>query len=581
MIVFSAVMLSIFLFMYLFINHYVLDAYEQAMVANSRQLNTKISEQVDLYFNDLNRLSRNSVSNQNLMGDMRNLDRLTHELTQYETLFFGRSFESYSSYLLNFSDLNASNVYIYGRQNRFKFAYGSLRLESNFEKIYQDPKMPSLFPGKAVLFFENENTDPAAKKPSISVIQAFSEISGYITGYIELQQDYTRLRKITDLGDSGVVYILDKDGRTLYPAEKLDSDALSVIQQAIHAGSRGLAKGDFFYTAQRSNESGFTTVVKHSSRAVFKPLYTLQNTTLLLIAAVCLLAIVIIYLLTKSMIEPIRKLRSRILKVDFDNFSLFTNSISPNNEVNLLNDAFQHMMERLRLSMERELIAGKEEVKARFTALQAQIAPHFIHNILYLISNAAEEERNDDVTAMCKNLSDMLRYLTESPYRDVTIEQEMEYTSSYLSLIAYKYEAFLDYRIEVHDGARNMIVPRLTLQPFVENAVKHAFNDGDPPWIIRISCHMDGDEWEAEIRDNGSGMTADQFQSIRAAIDNILASDKADYNETTGIGGMGMANTVMRLKTLYPESLRVELDNNGAGEDGLRIRIRASIYPTI
>src|SRR5690606_25284641 len=125
MLVYCAVILVFIFVIYLYINQFVLKAYEKTMINNSLQYNIKLSEQVDLYFNDLNQLSKNSVYNQNLIEDMRELDRLTHELTQYENLFFDRSFESYSSYLLNYSDLNTSKVYIYGRQNRFQFAYGS------------------------------------------------------------------------------------------------------------------------------------------------------------------------------------------------------------------------------------------------------------------------------------------------------------------------------------------------------------------------------------------------------------------------------------------------------------------------
>ncbi|WP_019007523.1 sensor histidine kinase [Cohnella laeviribosi] len=575
--VFSAVILLIIFMMYWFINQYVLNAYEQVMISNSRQLNIKLSEQVDLYFNDLNQLSKNSVGNQNLMSDMRELDRLTHELTQYENLFFDRSFESYSSYLLNYSELSKSRVYIYGRQNRFKFAYGALPLESNFETIYNDPAYKNRIAGRAVFYYRNANTTDNPDQPSISVIRAFSEISGYVLGYIEIQQDYAILNKIANLGNSGSVYIIDRNGQIVYPAEKIDRDTAKMIREVMNKGGAGIRKGNYFYTSYTSSESGLTTIVKHANEAVFRPLYSLQNTTLFTILAVCAVSILTIYLVTKRMTEPIRKLRSNILKVDFDNFSLFTNRKSPSNEINLLNEAFQQMMERLRYSMERELAASKEEMKARFSALQAQIAPHFIHNILYLISISAEEDRKQDVISMCKSLSDMLRYMAESPSRNVTLAEEMDYTLNYMALIEYKYEDFIEFSIDIQETARAVVLPRLTIQPFVENAIKHAFNDCDPPWKIAVSCKADGHEWEIIIRDNGAGIPPEKLASIQAQIADILTADTVAYNESSGIGGLGIINTVMRLKMLYPQTLRFELDKSEEG--GVCIRMRASIHP--
>jgi len=576
MLVFSTAIVLIILMLYWFINSYVLSAYEKVMVANSKQLNMKISQQVDLYFNDLNQLSKNSVTNRNLIDDMRELDSLTHVLTQYETLSFHRSFESYSSYLINYSDLNSSKVYIYGRQNRFKFAYGSLPLESNFDKIYDQQPYKNQLENQVVIYFDNANTTSEGASPSISIVRAFADISGNMLGYIEIQQDYSKLKQISNLGESGEVFILDRNDRIVYPAEKLDSATLDLLHDVISSGGVKPNLNHYLYTSYTSEETGLTTLVKHANESVFKPLYTLQNTTLISIVAIVLLSLSMIYLITLRMTEPIRKLRSSILKVDFDNFALFTNQKSPSNEVNLLNDAFHQMMERLKHSMNQEMLANKEELKARFSALQAQIAPHFIHNILYLMSIAAEENRNDDVMSMCKRLSNMLRYMAESPFQKVTVAEEMTYAIDYLSLIQHKYEDFIELNIDVDEAAQTVLLPRLTIQPFIENAIQHAFNECDPPWKITISCQVKGLEWEILIQDNGSGMTPERKKILDEQIELILSSDSFASQETSGIGGMGILNTLMRLKLLYPNTLCFSIENDSS--NGLIVRIQASIH---
>ena len=576
-LVFSAVMLVIILVIYWFIEFFVLDDYEKVMTENIRQLNVELAEQVDLYFDNLNQLSKNSVGNHNLMDDMRQLDRLTNELTQYEILFFDRNFESYSSYLLNYSEMSRSNVYIYGRQNRFKFAYGTLPLKSNFESVYERSLEGDRLPGKAVFYYNNANNeDDAPEQPSISIIRAFSEITGYVLGYIEIQQDYSMLDKIADMGQAGTVYIFDQHGQVVYPAERLDADTIRFLQDVI-AREGGLRNGNYFYTSHTSDESGLTTVIKHADKQAFQSFYRLRNVTLIAIVVVGVFTVLSIYITTRQMTKPIRLLRSRVLKVDFDNISLFANRTSPNNEINLLNEAFQQMIDRLKHSMERELAASKEEMKARFSALQSQIAPHFIHNMLYLISISAEEDRKADVINMCKRLSDMLRYMVESPYRNVTLKDEMEYAINYLTLIQYKFEDFITYAIDMPQEAQSVVLPRLTIQPFVENAVKHAFNDSDPPWKISIVCSVEDSEWEAVIEDNGSGIPTGKLSALQSEIAGLLASDSFTLDKSDGMGGLGIINTIMRLKMIYPNSLRFDLHNGANG--GTRIRIRASLTP--
>lgn len=571
---FSAVMLAIILAIYWVIDFFVLDAYEQVMISNTKQLALELSEQVDLYLNDLNQLTRNSVGNQNLKEDMRLLDQLNQELTQYETLFFDRNFESYSSYLLNYSELSPSNVYIYGRQNRFKFAYGALPLHSNFETVYE--RSPEkLRPGRAVFYFHNANTADEVDRPSVSIIRAFSEITGYVLGYIEIQQDYTMLNKLANLGQNGTVYILDQQGQIIYPAEKVDDDTHQLLHEVIHHKNEGFRTDQYFYTAHISADSGLATIVKRPNEQVFEPFYRLRNITLVTILAVSVFSVFTVYFVTKQLTAPIRLLRNRVKKMDFENFSLFPNPKSMNNEINLLNEAFQQMVQRLRRSMERELVANQEKMKARFSALQAQIAPHFIHNILYLISISAEEGRKEDVINMCKRLSDMLRYITAFPYHNVTLAEEMEYTINYLTLIQYKYEDFIQPSIEVEEEANTVVLPRLTIQPFVENAIKHAFNNIDPPWKIRIVCRVRESEWEVVIEDNGSGIDADKWAHLQRQIDELITEESFTLEKSEECGGLGIINTVMRLKLLYPQTLRFALENKTDG--GVRVVMGASL----
>lgn len=126
--------------------------------------------------------------------------------------------------------------------------------------------------------------------------------------------------------------------------------------------------------------------------------------SILLITALMLVSFVYILLTTRNLLLPIRKLRSQIWRINYSNMNLKVDERPKNNDLLLLNEAFQDLMERLQQSIDREKAALHEEVMARNSALQAQIAPHFIHNVLYLISIAAQEER-PRLYRICANIS--------------------------------------------------------------------------------------------------------------------------------------------------------------------------------
>ncbi|MDN4068628.1 histidine kinase [Paenibacillus vini] len=234
-------------------------------------------------------------------------------------------------------------------------------------------------------------------------------------------------------------------------------------------------------------------------------------------------------------------------------------------------------MERLRQSIDREKIALHEEVKARNSALQAQIAPHFIHNVLYLISIAAQEGKNGVVSDMCKHLSDSLRYIVSSPYAHVTLTEELEHTRHYLSLVQQNYEEDLEWEIEAEKSARQVQLPRLVIQPFVENCIEHAFSNTNPPWRIKITVKQFNGLWAVEIKDNGDGFPPGK---IREILDNLRETDSehaGDQNLYSSIGNMGIVNSVHRLKLMYKNRLFINLFNHSGEEHGATVQIIGSL----
>ena len=216
----------------------------------------------------------------------------------------------------------------------------------------------------------------------------------------------------------------------------------------------------YFYSL--SEYSGLTVIIKHSAETLYKPLSLLVNAAYIVMIVVMLASLILIFIFTRLLVKPLRNLRDRVLQVSYNNMGLEIDSTG-NNEIIMLRDAFQHILDELKEAVEKEIISSKAEAKARFAALQAQIAPHFIYNVLYTISISAQEHRIDDVVSMCKQLSDMLRYTASLEPQIVRLEEELNCAYNYLSLQSKNYEDFLFYEIDIQDGTQNM--PYLNVSP--------------------------------------------------------------------------------------------------------------------
>lgn len=226
-------------------------------------------------------------------------------------------------------------------------------------------------------------------------------------------------------------------------------------------------------------------------------------------------------------------------------------------EIKTLEDSFNSLLERMDESMQKEK-------RAYSLALQAQMNPHFLYNSLSVIGAAGMESGADNVYDMCIELSDMLRYVAAYEKVTVPLREEIIHTRNYLSLMKSRYEELFDYSVEVDEWLMNMPVPKLFIQPLAENCFKHGFKEKEPPWSIKIAMHGTRDRWELVISDNGSGITDERIAELEASINKALSEMSVG-----GIGGLGVVNTIVRLKMTHNSNIKYSIDNSS----GMTIKI--------
>ncbi|MFK7691210.1 sensor histidine kinase [Paenibacillus sp. HJGM_3] len=230
------------------------------------------------------------------------------------------------------------------------------------------------------------------------------------------------------------------------------------------------------------------------------------------------------------------------------------------NEIVHLYHAFTSMLQRMEESKRQAVEAHSRELQAQFIALQAQMNPHFLYNTLTLIGMLGMEEGNEEIPKITNGLVRMLRYVTYDSGELVFLQEEVDHTLHYIEIMKTRYREHLVVDVKLEGDLSSVRVPKLSVQPFVENCMKHGFVGKKYPWRIELRVSVKRAGWEVRVQDDGDGFRADyleEFSRKRERVGRLgLHADE---------GGLGMLNTYNRLLHTFGDKLRFELSNNKAG----------------
>lgn len=241
-------------------------------------------------------------------------------------------------------------------------------------------------------------------------------------------------------------------------------------------------------------------------------------------------------------------------------------------EISQISQSFNKMCDNLDYYIQRssslELQRKEAELKqtsAELYALQSQINPHFLYNTLDAIRTQALVQRAPDVAEMVLVLATLFR-ISIRKEMIVSIADELEYCQSYLKLYALRYGDLLSFGFDVDPQIRPYSIPKLLLQPLIENAVVHGIDPLREGNVIQVQAHMNATGIEILICDNGSGMDEQQLAALRL-----------ELAQQTGRPGthIGISNVNQRIKLIYGEDYGVSVRSTlGTGTE-IRVQIPA------
>lgn len=216
------------------------------------------------------------------------------------------------------------------------------------------------------------------------------------------------------------------------------------------------------------------------------------------------------------------------------------------------------MSDKLKAKINSEYKAKIALKNAQILALQTQITPHFIYNTLQAISTMAAESENHEIYQMTNALSNLLEYLLRENDSLVSIQSELEYAKSYLYIMKTRFNNEYTVKYDIDDELMDYKIPKLILQPLIENSIKHAFVGFEAEKEIRIKIQRIGDMLCLQVEDNGSGISEPMQKTIHGWMNQAEFELKFEKN-------IGLKNIISRIKLIYGDEANIAFTSeNGA-----------------
>jgi len=483
--------------------------------------------------------------------------------------------------ILNQNYINKFDIYRISIFTNDGFAVSTNNIDISREKIIDIVKNSKWYNNVSVVngrrFLVKPHKDPWSLSYPIDVISLVKAIKNgtEILGYIEIQQNVNVLQNICKNqwnGNNLYMALIDINKDVFYTNLNTTTDSaqynqkIKTIIKSIQSYSyKTIESKTDMLSISDSNYTDLKIVLLLPKKLLLQSNKYFQITLLLVLFIAAVLSYITILIMTKTITKPINKLVKKITLIDINNLSDFTDQVSGSYEADLINHTFYEMANRLKTSMNKEIATQKLQTKAAFDVLQSQIGPHFLYNTLGSIANMCEEGESKQAADACYNLSEILRYAGNYSDSIVSAKDEFINITAYMALMKYRYKHRINYSINYDEDILSIKLPKLTIQPIVENAIKYSLLKTENIYID-ICCGLIDSIMYIKISDNGIGIDEDTKQSIYNDFYYYTkVSDGFEILQNIKFGGMGLLGTILRLHLHFGEKSAYEITRNKFG----------------
>ena len=571
-----------------FFYHYILNVFEQNAYSNLEVITDKMSEQLDNLIKPMDLMTTFLLSTDEFMTSMTILSTLDKTIPQNRT------------YISKARDTIQSNVITYAAHKHFyRVSYfnkiGDFATTNFIQQEREDIRevisqfdwihLADKARGSIIIIPPYDDPWPASGSAKVFGLARCVHGSRESVGYLEVQNLYSEIEEIFSVPSKNniKVYAITSSDMIFYKNSELDNPLMKYYLQCATTNKASVSEIDNSINSRKeivagivSDYTGIRLILVQDKQTLLRPILYTLNITILVAFLIMLASFGYIFIFSKQLAKPIRQLKEKMEGIEYENLPEKISINSTNNEIEALNQSFQRLRIRINDAISREIKARTLQMQANFDSLHAEVNPHFLYNILNVLSHKGIINGDEEICEICDGIASMLRYSTSKQKSSSTIQEELEHVRNYLNLMKKRFEHKLEYFFDIDPLIYEEPVPKIILQQIVENSLNHGYKNSKGKMRISIRGHISNRFWYMEITDNGDGFEPKILEEIELKMKD-MEKKIMGIAPITGlsIGGMGLVNTYARMALFYKNKIIFKLSNVNDG--GARVLLGSQL----
>lgn len=531
-----------------------------------KQLTLSINQNIENYFQDMNDFSmeliKSSMFRETALG---RLPEYYEEGRNTVDLFSNLYLEAYKMIQKKYhvGIITDQNYYIW-MGNEYFIERLPKKAPDTYQNLVKDGSAVIKYLEKNEYLLEAMGNRSVTDKDNskITLSRSFGGSSFFYNGsaILEVQMDADEFtedmrRLSSSKNEAGLqIHILNDAGDTIFSETELDSKKF-LEENDWKPGS--FRKNGYYTYVYKIFNSDIYVLYTISILSYYNKLLTFLGITIIFFLIITALMIAVSYRVSREISKPIHEVCHELRKVDLAQGIRYQRVDTDILELDYLSNSIGELNEKLEESMHHIITLKDFEIHSKLLALQAQMQPHFLVNTLTTMGSMAEETKNQDIARMCLNLTQMFRYISAEESEGVRLFEEMKHVNRYVDIMKERFpNAQVDSDIPLE--MMNIRVPKLIIQPLVENSFKYC-NRSKPH--IKIAGELRGGRcWSIKVSDNGAGFSDSKVEEILKKCEESMDGVNS---LSTKIDGMGLVNVYVRLQLFYREEVVYEINQEG------------------
>jgi two-component system sensor histidine kinase YesM len=379
---------------------------------------------------------------------------------------------------------------------------------------------------------------------------------GYFVMYVDEKYFFELLASTKSIRNGNIV-LVDGEGDIVSAANKellghkLSPEFLDVSKEAYSFTRKKVGNVDQYVACSDPMRNGWRVITTVPVFIYQQEILWLRNSIFLFAILLIVVSILCAWGLSLSISRPIRLLSSTMICFGAGDFSARAPR-GGEDEIGRLSETFNQMADNINTLVQKVQYEQHLKRDAELRSLQMQINPHFLYNTLESINWMARMGKTEDVCIMVTSLGDLMRATINS--KDyVLLKDEIASLNNYLQIQKYRYGEKFEYSIFIASDTEELYVPKLIIQPLVENAIYHGIEPSIDKGKIEIKSIRKGDDLVITVIDNGVGMVPNFIQDVLDV--------NRDGDDKSSSRSIGIKNVIKRIKTLYGENYGLKIQS--------------------